>query len=309
MRVLRQEITEYISTNLVQPRSEWSDTTTYTANQEVTYKNHIYRSMVDSNVGVNPSLNTGKWLLFGVDNSFAGIDLHSLTASQIDDGLDYIEFEFASVGFTMLAFRGVMGASIDLYEYDDVGTQINYTNRSILPERLCSINWYNYYYCPTQSDSIELNPNVQSIDTIFDVILPRTAKMKIRINKRADGRAKVDTMVGGSYFDIGATRFGIAGGFIDHSVRKTDDYGITKITKRNVQETMKGEIVIDALRTQSVKRFIKDNCMGETVVFIADESDDSKYENLTMLGYITDFEVVIDNGVKSFGTIEIEESL
>lgn len=309
MLVLKQEINEYISTNLSQPRTEWTSVATYTANQEVTYKNHIYRSMVDGNTSVIPSLNTGKWLLFGVDNSFAAIDLHSLTASTIDDGLDFIEFEFDSVGFTLLAFRGVMGASIDLYEYDAIGTQIKYQNRSILPERLCSIDWYNYFYCDIQSDSVEIDTAVQAVDTIFDVILPRTAKIKVRIHKRADGRASIDTMVGGKPFDIGVTTFGISGGFIDFSIRETDGYGITTIKRRNVKETMVGDVVIDAIRTQSVKRYVKYNCMGTVMMFIADPSQDSNYENLTMLGFVTDFDIRIDNGSKSYGTIEIEESL
>lgn len=295
MKAIKQEITEFISTNLNQPRNEWSETTTYSASQEVTYLNHIYRSMVNGNLDVRPSLNTGKWLLFGVDNSFASIDLHSLTASTIDDGLDYIEYEFASVGFTMLAFRGIMGATLELFEYDSGGTLINSQTRSIIPDG--------------QPDSVEIDTTVQSVDVILDLIQPEVAKMKVRIHKRADGRASVDTMVGGRSFSIGATRFGITGGFIDFSIRETDSYGITTIKKRNVQETMSGEIVIDAIRTQAVKRFIKTECMGETIMFIADESDDSKYENLTMLGYVTDFNIRIDNGVKSFGNIEIEESL
>jgi len=289
MKVLTQEITGFVSTNLAQPLAEWVDTTAYSAGQEVVYKNHIYRSIVNDNTGVIPSLNTGKWLLFGVDNSYASIDLHSLTASVIDDGLTYIEFEFASIGFDTLAFKGLVGLSLDIYEYNSIGTQIALTNKSTVPT--------------------ETPPAIQTVDLVFDTILAETEKIKIRLHKTAGGEASIDSMVGGKAFDIGATSFGVTGGFVDFSVRKTDDYGITTITKRNVQETFKGDLMIDATRTQTVKRYVRYNCMGTTIMFIADESVDSKYENLLMLGYIADFDIRIDNGVKSFGTIEIEESL
>lgn len=289
MKVLTQEITAFISTNLAQPLSQWDSATTYAQNDEIIYKNHIYRSIVNDNLNINPGLNTGKWLLFGVDNSFAAIDLHSLTASTIDDLLNYIEYVFDATGFDTLVFRNLVGLSVDIYEYDSLDAQLAHTNIPTVPT--------------------EAPPAIQKVDTVFDTFNANTVKVMVRINKTAAGDASVSAMVGGKAFSIGATLFGATGSFIDYSVRKTDDYGITTITKRNVQETLKGDLVIDATRTQTVKRYIRNNCMGTTIMFIADESVDSNYENLLMLGYITDFDIRLSNAVKSYGSIEIEESL
>lgn len=303
MLVLRQEINSFISTNLTQPRPEWSDASTYDYQDEVTYKNHVYRSMIDGNVNVNPALNTGKWLLWEVDNSFAAIDLHSLTNSYIDDGLTYIEYKFNADGFDTVVLRGVYGLTIDLLEYDSGDVLLRTQNVSGIPERTSSDSWYNYYFSSISSEA-DLFP----MDMIFQTIQVTTSYIILRINKRSNGMAYISTLAGGRSYDIGAAKFGLEGGFIDYSLRDTDNNGITKITKRNVRETMKADLVMDSVRTQQIKRFVK-SCMGDVVIFVADPSIDSRYENLTMLGYITDFNIKLANPAKSYGEIEIEESL
>lgn len=287
MLVFKQEITSFISTNLEQPRAEWVSTSTYDYQIEVTYKNHVYRSIIDGNIGVTPSLNTGKWLLWSVDNSYAAIDMHSLTDSIMDDGLLHIEYTFAADGFNILLLMGVYALSVEILEYNITDTLLNTTTKSGIPT------------AGKESDTIDMTLQTINADTSY---------ITVKIYKRTDGIAYISTMAGGEAFDIGAAQFGLEGGLIDFSLRETDKNGITSITKRNVKETMKASLVMNSSITQSVKKFIK-SCMGDVVLFLADTSIDSNYENLTMIGYITDFSINIANPVKSYGSIEIEESL
>jgi len=285
MLIVKQGIEGFISTNLNQPYNTWNSSTTYNADNFVIYENYVYKCIVDSNIGIIPSLNTGKWLLWKVDNSYAAIDLHSTTSSVIDDGLDYIEYIFNSNGYDILSFTGLYGDELTIYEYNASSILLN-TRTINLPDE-------------TQS---------QSSDVFIDDLHQDTVKIKIRITKAEDNNAYVRTMVCGNSYDIGATRYGMGCGFIDYSLRETDLNGITSITKRNVRETMDATVMVDPSDSLRTKKFIK-SCMGEVVLFIANPSTDSEFTSLSMLGYITDFSINFTSISKCFGNIKIEESL
>ena len=110
MILLPQAITKYLTTNLDQPYTEWNASNNYANGARVFYKNYIYQCITDNNENVQPDLNTGKWLLVGVDNAYAGIDLQSSTKTVIDDDLTQIDLEFSAVGYDYLAFGGILGA-------------------------------------------------------------------------------------------------------------------------------------------------------------------------------------------------------
>ena len=63
---------------------------------------------------------------------------------------------------------------------------------------------------------------------------------------------------------------------------------------------MEFDIAIQAIKTQDVKREIKE-ALGSVSMFIGEEHSGSKYEHLTILGFIDDFNILINNGVISKG--------
>lgn len=310
MLLLKQNITRFLSTNLHQPYPAWDKNNTYPLNTTVLYKNYFYRTIVDNNQGVAPDLNTGKWLLMGVDNAYAAIDLQSHTSSTIDSdedkNLPYIEYVFESISFDYLAFGGIRGTMLEIWEYDAKDKEVGHTQHAIGAERICANTWYKYFYCdiPDKNDLGKGKP----IDYLHGNIHGNTVKIKVHIVKNSDGKASVGSMVGGASNDIGDTQFGVTLGLVDYSRKVTDEFGITTLTKRDAVETMTSEIVIPAQDTQKVKRAIKE-ALGTVVMFIANPERDSNYEHLIQLGYIEDFRIYIRNAVESRATLQTSEAI
>ena len=306
MILLDQAIKRYITTNLAQPHSEWVRNTVYKLNDEVLYDNHIYRTVVDNNQGVQPDLNTGKWLLFGVDNAYASIDLHSKTKTVIDEGLPFIELNFTTEQFTHLAFGGVQGATLKVTEKDTKGVVIKTKDYTLGVSRIDAVNWYDYFYLPIPDTSG--TGSGLPVDILLDAISPKVATITVKLMPNGKGEAFISSMIGGKGINLGDTEYGLSVGLVDYSKKVTDEYGITTLERRNVRETMECDIVIPAKQAQGAKRVVK-NSLGRALMFIADPETDSNFDNLIILGYIDDYTTYYNNGVISRSSIEIEEVL
>ena len=306
MLILEQKIERFISTNMTQPYDEWDENTEYAWNTTVVYSNHIYRNIVKENKGVEPDLNTGKWLLFGVDNAFAMLDLHSHTDTIMDKGLPYIETVFTAVGFDYIGFGNVRGSTVDITEYASNGTEIRTKTHKIGNVRTCAITWHDYYYCGIP-DQLDLGKG-KAIDFLHGSISPDTAKIRVRINKNSDDIASCGSMIGGKAKDIGNTQFGVNIRLVDYSIKERDNYGITSIERRDSQEVFTCDITFPAKHTQIIKREVKAN-LGKVVMIIAEPEKDSNYDNLITLGYIEDFQININNGIESIASMKILEVL
>lgn len=306
MILLPQEIENYISTNLDQPYNSWQAGTTYNANDMVIYKNLIYRSITNDNVGIYPNLNTGKWLLMAVDNAYASIDLHSDTATKIDDGLAFIFLTFSAVSFQYLAFGGVQGDLLTVVEKSSGGTILATNEYSIGTTRINANNWYDYYYLPIPDNNI--TGGGLPVDILVDKINTNTATIEVTLTKSTQGEAFIGSMCGGKGLEIGDTEYGLNINIVDYSRKETDSLGITTLVRKKSREIMTCDIVTPALHIQSAKRAVK-NVLGTALMFIADPSTDSKFDNLITLGFIDKFQIYFDNGVITRSRMVIEEVL
>ncbi|RLC84145.1 MAG: hypothetical protein DRI37_09395 [Chloroflexi bacterium] len=306
MLLLMQSVRRYISTNLNQPHLLWLKDTAYAINTTVVYENHIYRTIVDKNKGVQPDLNTGKWLLFGVDNAFAAIDLHSSTSTTIDDGLSEIELKFDATNFNHLAFGGVQGGVLTVEEHKADGTLIKTKDYPIGIARINAQNWYNYYYLPIPDTSGA--GSGLPIDVMIALIQPTTSTITVKLTRNSALEAFIGSMVGGKGLDIGDVEYGVNIGLIDYSRKETDEYGITTLVRRKSRQTMTCDVVTPAVHIQGAKRVVQ-NALGHALMFVADPDKDSKFENLIMLGYIEEWETYLNNGVIARSRLRLEEVL
>ena len=304
MLILTQQIKSYTNTNLDQPYLEWDASTSYDINISVVHKNHIYRNIVHDNVGVDPSLNTGKWLLFGVDNPYAAIDLHSGTATVMDDGLTEIELTFNAENFNHLVFGRIMGDTLTVEERDIHGTLLDTRHHDVIAPRVNAIDWYTYYYAGLPNVANPITP----VDLFVSFINPRTHTITVHLTHNTLNVASIGSMVGGNALDIGKTEYGVNVSLIDYSKKETDEYGITTLTRRKSREFMTLDVVTPAKQIQYAKRVVK-NALGTALMFIADPDKDSKFENLIMLGYIDEWTTYLNNGIIARTTIRMEEIL
>ncbi len=284
MIILEQKILQYISTNLEQPLPEWVEATSYDADVFVMYNNHKFMSIVNNNQGIDPELNTGKWLLMGVDNAYAAIDLHSSTKTVIDDGLTTIELSFDATDLKQIAFGEVEGGILTITEKDSGGGVVK-----------------------TKDYTIETG-STHPADIKVELLQATTALVEVTLTRNTNNKAFISSMVGGVGVTAGDTEYGVTIDIVDYSIKQTDEYGITTLVRREAREIMTCDIVAPAENIQSIKKTVK-SVLGKAVMFIADPEHDSKFDNLIILGYIGEYDIYLNNGVIARSQMRIEEVL
>lgn len=287
MRILNQQITSYVSTNLLSPYSAWASGTTYAQGNIVLYQNYHYKSMVNSNLGVTPSDDTGKWLLWEVSNIYASLDLQSSTeticnASTIASGTNYDLALVANVnGFDYLALGNMKGTQVTIVEKDATTATLATTVKTIT-------NGEMSYVLPLQATA-----NTAEI-TITD--LP------------SDGYSSIGSVIGGVSVSIGDTNYDPKFGFSSDITQTIDPSGIVSIETTDVEELIDVNVIFDSTDAIQIKRELK-NIKGVMTSFILDETVDSIYENIFVVGIIDDFTIVLSNPTKTWATVSIQEVL
>ena len=101
MQFVKQEITEYVDTNLTEEFNEWSPTTTYNVEENnnltnasvVRYGTYYYRSVTSSNLNFNPEeYENIKWVKYKVSNKFAMLDMSANSKSVVENGDMFVIF-------------------------------------------------------------------------------------------------------------------------------------------------------------------------------------------------------------------------
>ena len=300
MLVLPQQIKEYRSINIKTRHPNWSATTTYNFSQvegdanTVFDEHYYYRSIIDNNLGNDPRDNSSKWLKWSISNRYAQIDLRSTTKTVWDpltatDPNDHaLIAEFDNNVYDTIALGNIEGDNIKVEVFDAGGTLIM-SSEEVIYSRPNSNTWYNYYF--DEFESIVLTK-----DATFFRIPPQSGGY-IRVTVTANGTtdiASVGYMVAGISDYAGCSLFGLQLGLNDNSLVDTDDFGVTVITKRIANETMDIDVLFPKEQIEDKIRKAR-KVFGDIVLFIGDESDNSAYNHLFLLGYVQDYNVVLED--------------
>jgi len=285
MKVLTQQITGFLSTNLLDPHSEWSSVTTYSQSDFALKNNYHYMSVVDDNLNIDPEENTGKWLLWEVANKFAALDLQSKTemicdATTISLGSVYdLAFSASVSGFDLLAFGAVKGDTLTIVEKDSGSATLETTVKTITNGELD--------YAHT------LHASAHTVEVTVSELT-------------GEDYSSIGSFIGGLSVSLGDTVYNPKIGFSLEITKTEDPSGLIELSKTAIEETLDVDIVFDSSETMRIKRLIK-SLEGIATAFIIDDSTDSIYENLFMIAYIDDFTIVLTNPSKTFATISLQE--
>ena len=159
-------------------------------------------------------------------------------------------------------------------------------------------DYYSYIYSEYSSGTLR--------GRIFQVPI---AGAKIRItfeSSEVTPNVSCGFLVAGRAEDMGDTLFGAAFSFESYTVKETDSFGVTTLTKRSTQDLVDFETVIPSHLIASKKQEIK-NLYGEPVVFMLDPDTESKYDNLLTLGVIENVSTVLENAVQTTISWSIQE--
>jgi hypothetical protein len=307
MKYIKQEIENFISINITEDFNEWDELTTYTYENESSLTNasvvrvggSYYRSLTTNNIGNNPETDDGVyWSYWSPSNGYAMLDNKSLSKTILDDGNNLVvEFDRGSIDTISLGY--FQASKIIIQHYDNSDNEIT----EVKQEHVYDVNddvydLWDYIYADY---SYDVDRNI-----IYN-IAPVGTKIKITFEPSL-GSVECGFLIGGQSNDMGCTVDEVSFSFTSYSTVETDAFGNLTILRRNVQDAIDFETLVDKANIMSVKRNVK-SIYDEIVLFIVDESEDSDFENMTTLGKIQDVNIVGSLSDKNIITWAIIESI
>ena len=308
MQYLAQQITEFVDTNLTDIYPEWSGATTYslelddnalTSASMARYGTYYYRSLINSNLNFNPNTyEDKKWVKYLISNKFAMLDLSAQSKSVIDSGDLYVVFEQGLIDTIGIGNYEAEEVKVEILDSDMLTVLWSDTTSSTRSIGVTS--WYTYLNAPL----------ISTVDRTIKITLPQKGSyVKVTLKQSPDtNRAACGYLVGGNSISMGTSLMGVSFSYTSYAVKEINAFGSLKITKRAVQDLVDFETVIPSGDLADFRREVK-KVYNDIVLFVIDENDDSRYENIMTLGVIQDAGIVLENEVESIMTFSIMEAV
>jgi hypothetical protein len=307
MQYIKQELTEFTSTNLTDSYPDWVDTTTYivepdnalTSASIARYGSYYYRSVTSANLNFNPSVYENiKWVKHSVSNKYAMLDMSSNSKSIVVGGdltVTFIQNQSSVLGIGNYEADYI---TIDILAPD--GTTILWTYETPSNINANVYDYYDYIYEPYNLDQ----------DFTTKVNLPIQGRyVRLTFHKLLlTNRSACGYLIVGNPVGMGMSLMQPKFGYNSLTTKDISSFGNLDINKSFVQDIVDFETVIASTYLPRMRRELK-KIYDEIVLFIIDERDVSEYENLMTLGVIQDASVVLENNVESVISFSVIEAL
>lgn len=304
MKFLKQQIDTFLTTNITESVPVYNPATTYTFESGTPTNaslarvgSYIYRSLISGNLGNHPETNLNtKWVKWAASNAYSMLDMKSGTKTSLNGNI-IVTFDWTRDDDTVVVGNydasyirvEVLGAlDAVLWTYDTPST----INDEVT-------DYYSYIYADY---GFEINRAVMiNIPTTLDPV-----KCRVTIVQHLTELTECGFLVAGNAVTMGSTLMDVSFNFNSFATKEFDTFGTANIVKRAIQDISDFETLIDSFEIPSMKRKIKE-IYDDVVVFIVDDSEVSKYENMITLGTVQDASVIHSNPVKSTITWSIVE--
>lgn len=284
--------TGLVYSNATEVNPAWSSATTYAKDALVDYQEHIYISLVNSNLNNIPSaVGSTFWSQVGPDNVHAMFDGQISTSTTSSTPLIVV---IATGIVNSCALLGLVGSTAKVYMTDGASSSVVYSSSTGLDGTVL-LDWYMYFF----------EPFVQKGEVVLTDLPPYNSGYLVMVLSSGSTVSIGELMIGSVYslgeFDLeqGATL-----GIIDYSRKDTNaDTGVTTFVERAFSKRMSGQFLIENGSINGVQRILSD-IRAVPSVFIGSELDD--YSPLIVYGFYRDFSIDIAYPTKSYCRIEIE---
>ena len=307
MQYIKQELTEFTSTNLTDTYPDWSPTTTYivepdntlTSASIVRYGSYYYRSVTSANLNFNPSTYSDiKWVKHSVSNKYAMLDMSSNSKSVFEGG--DLTVTFLQNQSSVLGIGNCEADYITIEVLAADGTTILWMYNTLSNVNANVYDYYDYIY----------EPYVLDQDFTTKVNLPIQGRyVRLTFHKLSlTNRSACGYLIVGNPMDMGMSLMQPKFSYNSLTTKEISTFGNLDITKSFIQDIVDFETVIASTYLSRMRRELK-KIYDEIVLFIIDERDVSEYENLMTLGVIQDASVVLENNVESVISFSVIEAL
>ena len=308
MQYVKQELTEYVSTNLTDIYNDWSPTTTYILEVDdenltnasiVRYGAYYYRSVTNNNLNFNPvEYENIKWVKYAVSNKFAMLDMSANSKSIVEGGnltVTFLQNQASIIGIGNYEADYIL---IEILAPDGVTVLWSYQTPSTINANV--YDYYDYIYEPYNLDQ----------DFTTKINLPIQGRyVRLTFHKLSlTNRSACGYLIVGNPVDMGMSLMQPKFGYNSLTTKDISTFGNLDIKKSFVQDIVDFETVIASTYLSRMRRELK-KIYDEIVLFIVDERDISEYENLMTLGVIQDASVVLENNVESVISFSVIEAL
>lgn len=307
MQYIKQELTEFTSTNLTDSYPDWSPTTTYIVEPDNTltsasiarYGSYYYRSVTSANLDFNPNTYVDiKWVKHAVSNKYAMLDMSSNSKSVFEGGdltVTFLQNQASIVGIGNYEADHI---TIEILAPDGVTILWAYDTPSNINANV--YDYYEYIYEPYLLDQ----------DFTTKINLPIQGRyVRLTFHKLSlTNRSACGYLIVGNPVDMGMSLMQPKFGYNSLTTKDISSFGNLDIKKSFVQDVVDFETVIASTYLPRMRRELK-KIYDEIVLFIIDERDVSEYENLMTLGVIQDASVVLENNVESVISFSVIEAL
>lgn len=269
---------------------QWNDSEPYEVGDRVIRGVHCWECLAD-NTNKDPAVSNEDppiWLDLGLTNRWRAFDGKLGTRTE---NPDLISVSLAlNTGIDSIGFFGVDAASVRVRVVDPFrGVIFEQTEVPVMTEAIS--NWHEYFF-----SEIEVREDFVMLD------IPRAPSGALEIVlRKSGGIARVNSIIVGRAAELGVAVYGTSVSIIDFSRKTRDEFGNTRIVKRDFSKRAEFDLKIETRRVGFVQRTLA-KWRAQPLVWIGDPS----LESTILLGYYQNFDISISGPSVSDGTITVE---
>ena len=308
MQYVKQQLTEFVSSNLTDIYNDWNPDTVYTVEMDnnaltnasmVRYGAYYYRSVTQNNKGFNPvEYENIKWVKHSVSNKFAMLDMSANSKSEKIGGDIIVTFHQDQEGVIGIGNYEAESVLVEVIGLDGTTVIWSYETPSTI-----NANVYDYWDYIYEPYLLYQDSTTKISLPIFGLYVRMTFK-----KSPLTGNSSCGYLILGNPVDMGKSLMGVKFGYNSYATKEVTPFGNLEIKKGAVQDLVDFETVISSNYLPRMRGELK-KIYDEIVLFIVDERANSDYENLMTLGVIQDASVLLENSVESVMTFSILEAV
>lgn len=276
----------------------WAVGTTYnTGDKVIVVSTHsIYESLIDGNVGNDPTTDDGtKWLRLSATNRWKAFDQKISDPVVNTNSIEYT-LNDPSTYITGVALFGLKGVSANVTVTDTTsgGDGEVYNETVELLDNVNIIDWYTYFFAeqPTLTEALFLNiPPYLSAD------------VEITVTDASGEDAELGQIVIGFTSDLGLTTYGTSVSIEDFSRKETDAFGNFIVVERDFANLVDFDVRYETGRTREIQKTLA-QYRATPIVYLGNE-DDTEFGTV-VYGFYRRFDLTIESPSYSFAAIEVE---
>lgn len=263
---------------------------TYANGSLVIAAHRIYQNNSGGNLtGVYPPDNLTKWTdLQTPSNRWAMFDLYSSTVTENPDSI-VVDIK-TGVAVNSIALINISGAYVDVTATHPINGVI-FTKRYYLYRSDGIRGWYSYFFTKRSPKN-----------KLTELNIPAFRNVTVRIEIHAPGgTAKCGSLLIGRYINLGQLLWGYSSELNDYSKKTIDENGYVNIQKGNYSFRPEFSMQVNDGDLDSVGRTMSRYRSTPAVWIVG-----TRHEIMTVFGFYMSFRPVVNHGIFSECSLQIE---